>query len=47
MPTVNASKRPVLPSVDRVLRLPALEGLEEKHGRTMLTDAVRQVLAEL
>ena len=47
MPTANASKRPVLPSVDRILRLPVVEGLGEKHGRALLTDVIRQVLSAM
>jgi L-seryl-tRNA(Ser) seleniumtransferase len=47
MPTANASKRPVLPSVDRILRLPAVESLGEKHGRALLTDITRQVLSSM
>jgi L-seryl-tRNA(Ser) seleniumtransferase len=47
MPTANASQRPVLPSVDRILRLPAVESLGEKHGRALLTDVTRQVLSAM
>ena len=47
MPTANASNRPVLPSVDRILRLPPVVSLGEKHGRELLTDVTRQVLSAL
>ena len=36
-----------LPSVDRVLRLPDLAPLIERHGRVLVLEAVRSVLAEL
>jgi L-seryl-tRNA(Ser) seleniumtransferase len=36
-----------LPSVDRVLRLGATEPLFAAHGRAVVTDAIRSVLAEL
>ena len=33
-----------LPSVDRVLRSAPMEGLIERHGRTLITTTVRTVL---
>ncbi len=47
MSTVNASKRFMLPSVDRILRLPAVAALEEQYGRGLVTGATRDVLAGL
>lgn len=47
MTTVDASKRPMLPSVDRILRLPAVESLGARHGRGLLTDVARAVLSEM
>ncbi|MDX1485088.1 MAG: L-seryl-tRNA(Sec) selenium transferase [Alphaproteobacteria bacterium] len=41
------ARQAALPSVDRVLRLPALKALIEAHGRAEVTDAVRAVLADL
>lgn len=39
--------RSPLPSVDRVLRLPALEPFVEEHGRIAVLDAIRTVLSDL
>lgn len=39
--------RSPLPSVDRVLRLPALEPFVEQHGRIAVLDAIRTVLSDL
>lgn len=36
--------RPVLPSVDRMLRHASVEALSTAHGRPLVTDAVREVL---
>lgn len=36
--------RPVLPSVDRILRHASVEALSTAHGRPLVTDAVRDVL---
>ena len=47
MSTVNASKRFMLPSVDRILRLPALVDLEARYGRALVTDVTRDVLSAL
>jgi L-seryl-tRNA(Ser) seleniumtransferase len=47
MSTVNASKRFMLPSVDRILRLPAVAGLEAQYGRALVTDVTRDVLSAL
>lgn len=47
MTTVDASKRPMLPSVDHILRLPAVESLGARHGRGLLTDVTRVVLSEM
>ena len=38
---------PRLPSVDKLLQNPVLQGLQTEYGRTSVTDAVRQVLEEL
>ena len=45
MSTANASNRSLLPSVDRMLRLPALEELAARYGRPLLTEMTREVLA--
>ena len=47
MSTVNASKRSMLPSVDRVLRMPAVESLAARYGRTLVTEAVRGAVSDL
>jgi len=47
MSSVNASNRSLLPSVDRMLRLPALKAQAERFGRALLTDVTREVLAEI
>jgi L-seryl-tRNA(Ser) seleniumtransferase len=47
MSTVKASGRSGLPSVDRILRLPAMARLEATHGRSHVTDATRAILAEI
>src|ERR1041384_2177997 len=39
-------KRGALPSVDRVLRAAGTAGLVEHYGRRLVTDAVREVIAE-
>lgn len=44
---VRAIPLPAIPSVDRVLNLPAVCALAEIHGRQSTTAAVRQLLAEL
>ena len=44
MSAVNASNRSMLPSVDRMLRLPALEELAVRYGRPLLTEMTRDVL---
>ncbi|MEM7120630.1 MAG: L-seryl-tRNA(Sec) selenium transferase [Pseudomonadota bacterium] len=41
------SFKSAIPSVDRLLGLPDLQALVVSHGRTLTTDAVRQVLADL
>lgn len=38
---------PRLPSVDKLLQNPVLQGLQTEYGRTSVTDAVRQVLEDL
>ena len=38
---------PRLPSVDKLLQLPVLQGLQTEFGRSSVTDAVRQVLEAL
>ncbi|HQS82347.1 MAG TPA: L-seryl-tRNA(Sec) selenium transferase [Thiobacillus sp.] len=43
----KAGTMPAIPSVDRVLNLPAVRVLTEAHGRMLTLDAVRQLLAEL
>ena len=47
MPPTAASARAAVPSVDRVLRLARLEPLIGGHGRALVTEAARAVLAEL
>src|SRR5262245_17544552 len=39
--------RAALPSVDRVLRMPDMETMTERHGRHLVVAAVRDVLEEL
>ena len=39
-------KRAALPAVDRVLRAPGAAGLIERHGRSLVTEAIRDALAE-
>ncbi len=39
-------KRAALPAVDRVLRAPGATALIERHGRSLVTEAVRDALAE-
>src|SRR5690242_10611569 len=39
-------RRALLPSVDRVLSAPEAAALIERHGRALVLDAVRQVIAE-
>jgi L-seryl-tRNA(Ser) seleniumtransferase len=39
-------KRAALPSVDRVLRAAEATGLVERYGRSLVTDAAREVIAE-
>ena len=46
MSTVDASNRSLLPSVDRVLRLPALESLAGPYGQALVTETARAVLAD-
>ncbi|MEO6146137.1 MAG: L-seryl-tRNA(Sec) selenium transferase [Sulfuriferula sp.] len=43
----QATPLPAIPSVDRVLNLPAIYALTEIYGRQSTTVAVRQILAEL
>ena len=47
MATTNLSKLAVIPSVDRLLREPAIAALAEAHGRPATVDAAREVLADL
>lgn len=47
MSTVKASGRSGLPSVDRVLRMPEVKGLEATYGRSLVTEVTRGVLAQL
>jgi L-seryl-tRNA(Ser) seleniumtransferase len=47
MSTVKASGRSGLPSVDRILRMPAVSSLEATYGRSLITDATREVLDEI
>jgi L-seryl-tRNA(Ser) seleniumtransferase len=39
-------KRAALPAVDRVLRAPGASALIERHGRSLVTEAVRDAIAE-
>jgi len=43
----TADSRASLPSVDRVLRMPEIAMLRDRHGRQLLVAAVRDVLGEL
>ena len=47
MPQPATSLQASIPSVDRVLRLPAVVALIEAHGRPMVTETVRATLAGL
>jgi L-seryl-tRNA(Ser) seleniumtransferase len=47
MPEPLNNPQASIPSVDRILNLPALSGLIQEHGRSAATDAVRVVLAAL
>ncbi|HVF63065.1 MAG TPA: L-seryl-tRNA(Sec) selenium transferase [Casimicrobiaceae bacterium] len=47
MPSTSRDPRSVLPSVDRLLRQPAMETLVERYGRTQTIAAIRARLAEL
>jgi L-seryl-tRNA(Ser) seleniumtransferase len=42
----SGDRRAALPSVDRVLRSPAAALLIERHGRSLVTEAVREAIAE-
>jgi L-seryl-tRNA(Ser) seleniumtransferase len=42
----NTSLHAALPSVDRVIRFAALRPMIERYGRVLVTEAVREVLAE-
>jgi L-seryl-tRNA(Ser) seleniumtransferase len=46
MSTVDASSRSLLPSVDSILRQPALEDLAQSYGRGLVTEAARAVLKD-
>src|SRR5688572_24990074 len=41
------SARRAIPALDRLLRVPAIEGLIERYGRSSVTGAARALLAEL
>ena len=43
----GTNPKAAIPSVDKMLRSPALTGTLGAHGRPALTDAVRTVLASL
>ena len=47
MPNDDTPMRASLPSVDRLLRLPEVEALSTRHGRRLVTEATRAVLARL
>ena len=47
MPQPKDSTRAAVPSVDRLLRLPDMEKLIAAHGRALVTEATRAVLADL
>ena len=47
MPKPKDSARAAVPSVDRLLRLPAMEKLVAAHGRALATEATRVALADL
>ena len=47
MPQPKDSARAAVPSVDRLLRLPAMELLVAAHGRALATEATQAVLADL
>ena len=47
MATAKPSNLAAIPSVDRVLREPAVDALSESYGRPATTGAVREVLADL
>ncbi len=47
MPQPATSLQAAIPSVDRVLRLPAVVALIEAHGRALVTETVRATLAGL
>jgi L-seryl-tRNA(Ser) seleniumtransferase len=47
MPEPATSLQASIPSVDRILRLPAIEALIEAHGRQPVTGAVRETLQEM
>jgi L-seryl-tRNA(Ser) seleniumtransferase len=42
----SGDRRAALPAVDRVLRSPAAALLIERHGRSLVTEAVREAIAE-
>ena len=44
MSDIVTTPRAAIPSVDRVLRLEAMDGLIETHGRPATLDAVRATL---
>ena len=46
MPDKSISLHAALPSVDRVIRLAALRPMIDRYGRVMVTEVVREVLAE-
>jgi len=41
-----SDKRAALPAVDRVLRAPGVAPLIERHGRSLVTEAIREAIAE-
>jgi L-seryl-tRNA(Ser) seleniumtransferase len=47
MPSATKSAQSRLPSIDRLLRLPDIEALSHSHGRRIVTESAREVLADL
>ena len=43
----RASARRAIPALDRLLKIPAVEDLVQRYGRTSVTDTARALLAEL
>ena len=47
MLNASAAARRAIPSLDRLLKLPAVEDLFQQYGRTLVVDTARTLLAEL